>query len=212
MGPATAARKTAIISDMTKFFIASFLVALTLAPLARAEEETPLNSLYTDPQTATRAPATSEQAQDPAFVVAPPDRSPASGAAKAVAHGQSAARRSKLPLDIINGFELRVQFKNLNSTFWVVERQGRYDMIYANSGGSQSSVSLSQPSFGQLQKIAGSFKPFEENISKCKSASLQLHVVAAKQKERTVTLCANSKAPAAQQLLRFSDQLAMMVR
>jgi len=200
-----------MISDMTKLFIASVLVALTIAPLTRAEEEIPLNSLYTDPQTAPRAPA-SEQARDPAFVVAPPDRSPASGAAKAVAHGPSAARRSKLPLDIINGFELRVQFKNLNSTFWVVERQGRYDMIYANSGGSQSSVSLSQPSFSQLQKIAGSFKVFEENISKCKSASMQLHVVAAKQKERTVTLCANSKAPAAQQLLRFSDQLAMMVR
>lgn len=198
-----------MISDMTKHLLIAALLTLALPLATRADEvEGALNSLYTDPQVTTRTPA-SEPVIDPAFVVAPPDRSPASSAAKAIA---APSRRSKLPLDVVNGFELRVQYKKLNSMFWVVERKGQYDLIYANSGGSKSSVSLGQPNFSQLHKVAGSFKPVEENISKCKDASLQLHVVAAKQKERTITLCANSRAPAAQQLLRFSDQLAVMVR
>lgn len=187
------------------------LIALVSFPfVASAEAETPLDSLYTDPQTPMREPASSEQTNDPDFVVTPPERAPASTAANST-HAKG-SRRSRLPPSVVNGFELRVQFKNLNSMFWVVERNGRYDLVYANSSGSKSSLSLSRPSFNQLKKVAGGLRPVEENISKCKNASLQLHIVEPKLKERTVTTCHDSKSATAKQLLNFSGQLAALVR
>lgn len=172
-----------------------------------------LNTLYTQPnlRLRARAPANLPEDMQKSFVVSAPERMPASLPAQSKAV-QSQVRRSRLPASVANGFELRVQYNKLTSMFWVVEREQRYDLVFANSAGSKASLGLAPETFKALHRVAYGFTPLESNLKSCPEASMQLHVVARGSPERTVTMCVNSKGTAADQLRGLSQSLAAMIR
>ena len=158
---------------------------------------------------------------DESFVVTPPERVPASNTGKAnraskMGAGNSALRRSTIPADVSNGLEFRVRFKQqnevMNEMFWVVERNHRYDLIYANSAHSKSTHSLSAIQFRDYHLAALKFNSFEGSLSKCKDASMQLHVLSAKKPERSVTMCLNTKGKVADNLRLLGTGLGNKVR
>jgi hypothetical protein len=158
---------------------------------------------------------------DESFVVTPPERIPASNARKATRPaktfaGKTTQRRSTLPDDIVNGLEFRVRFKQqnevMNEMFWVVERNHRYDLIYANSAHSKSTHSLSSMQFRDYYQVARNFKAYEGSLTKCKDASMQLHVLAVNKPERSVTMCLNSKGKVADNLRLLGTLLGNKVR
>jgi hypothetical protein len=213
-----------MIESMNKRFIASLFFALSLfSTLASAADTSDcptadeLDTHLTDATIFSREPASAASVEkpnptrwNPVFIVTPPERGPASTASKVVR--ARTARRSHLPPEVINGFELRVQYNGLNSMFWVAEREGHFDLVYANSAGSKSSIGLNASNFSQYLGWANSFKPYEEPLTRCKGASLQLHVLNAKRPEQTTTLCVNSTAPAAKRLIGLSQSLVALVR
>ncbi len=155
------------------------------------------------------------------FVVTPPERVPASIARKSLQPskaltGRPANRRSTIPTDVVNGLEFRVRFKQnnevMNEMFWVVERNHRYDLIYANSAHSKSTHSLSAMAFREYHLAALNFKAFEGSLVKCKDSSMQLHVLSAGKPERTVTMCLNSKGKVADNLRNLGTFLGNKVR
>jgi hypothetical protein len=201
---------------LTTLSVATALTVFTFA--AKSLADTELNALYSDTSAIVRAPASDpfpeELLKD--FVVSAPEREPASvvGHAKPAAHvpAKAAARRSRLPASIANGFELRVQYNKLTSMFWVVERDTHYDLVFANSAGSKASLGLSPDNFKTMHQLARGFTPLESNLAKCKDASMQMHVVANGSAERTVTMCVNTKSTEADRLRGLSQSLAAMVR
>lgn len=189
------------------------LIFLFLNPLASASDDAQtLDRLYTHPGETVRAPASAPSADEFAkdFGVIAPERSPAS--AKPISKAKSPSRRSRLPSSVADGFELRVQYKKLTSTFWVVRRDSHHDLLFANSSGSRSSVGLTADDFHRLYSVANSFKPRESDTRKCKESIMQMHVVTSGQNEKTVTLCANEKSKDAEGLRTLSQALAVAVR
>lgn len=122
------------------------------------------------------------------------------------------ARRSRLPKSIVNGFELRVHYNRVTSMFWVVERDKKFDLIYANSTGTKSLLGLSPESFKRLQETARSIQLSEVNPASCKTGSMQLHSVSPQQPERSITACVESKTASAETLRNFSQSLAVLLR
>ena len=177
-----------------------------------AAQATELDPLFQGTASALRVPAAAppeEFTKD--FTVVGPERNPAS-AEKGKKAGKTSARRSRLPAAVANGLELRVQYNKLTSMFWVVQRGVHYDLVYANSSGSKSSIGLSIENFKAVYDIAQDFKSTEGDLSKCREASMQLHIVRTGHPERTVTMCVNEKGAAADKLRLFSQSLAAMVR
>ena len=93
-----------------------------------------------------------------------------------------------------------------------VERESHYDLVFANSAGSKASLGLSPDNFKTMHQLARGFTPLDSNLSKCKDASMQMHVVAAGKPERTITMCVNAKNAEADRLRGLSQSLAAMVR
>jgi hypothetical protein len=185
---------------------------LTLVATVALAATTKLDSLFTDPKTKTRQPASTWPAElDKEFeVTAPEGRAPASAGQKPVA--SKGQRRSRLPASIQDGFELRVRYNNLVSMFWVVKREDKYDLMYANSAGSKSSVGLSSDAFKRFHDAAREVKAIEGDLSKCQDASMQLHVIEVGKSEKSVTSCINAKTKPAEALRAFSNTLSSMIQ
>lgn len=172
-----------------------------------------------------RAPASSPEAIE---AVAPEsyddgDRSPASAVrrkavrnakARAQAQRRSAAseRRSRLPSSVADGFELRFQYGKMVSTFWVVKRGDRHDLLFANSQGSKAKLTIPPESFSYLQSAAQGIQTESVDPRRCGNASMQMHVVASGQPERTVTSCFKAKTRSAQGIRTIGNLLSAMVR
>lgn len=124
----------------------------------------------------------------------------------------SVERRSNLPKSIANGFELRVRANKLVSTFWVVNRGDRYDLLFRNNAGSTVSLGLSRESFQTLHSSVRTIKPESANLKKCADSSMQMHIVAGGTPERTITTCINGKSRSAADLRNASNYLAALVR
>ena len=184
---------------------ASFVVIASTAFAA----STKLSSLFTDPKSKARQPASAWPVElDKEFqVTAPEGRAPASADQPA-----APGRRSRLPASIQNGFELRVRYNNLVSMFWVVKREDKYDLMYANSAGSKSSVGLTPDVFKRFHDAARDLKPIEGDLSKCQDASMQLHVVEVGKAEKTLTSCVNAKTKSAEALRGFGNTLSSMIQ
>jgi hypothetical protein len=203
-----------------KTLFSSTLLLLTLSVSFAAHGEEELDVLFTTPGQALRTPASAtpeDLVKD--FSVIGPERSPASLKAKSSGKVMKVAkvinRRSRLPASVSDGFELRVQFNKLTTTFWVVKRDVHYDLLFANSSGSRASVGLSQEDFARIYGIADNFKAKEYDIQKCKDSSIQLHVLSSKPTappEKTITMCVNAKTKEADALRNLSQALALAVR
>jgi hypothetical protein len=199
------------------FFTVILTTLLSNSFVARAEI---LHLIFTEPEVRSRAPASAwpeELAADFA-VEEPSNREPASIIRRAKSKGKAptksqvaTGRRSRLPSFVQDGFEIRVKAANLVTTFWVVKRGDKYDLLYANSAGSRASVSLSPESFHAVQSQAARIPASETNVKKC-ADSMQLLQVSVGTKERASTFCLNSKAPAAEQLRMLGNTLVVWVR
>ena len=121
-------------------------------------------------------------------------------------------RKSRLPSSVEDGFEYRMQYGKLVSTFWVVKRAGRYDLLYSNSAGSKTSINLPTESFAFLHNAAQSIRNEQTDIRKCLSASMQIHVVAEGQAEKTVSACVQGKNKSAAELRDLGNLLSTVVR
>ncbi len=197
--------------------------ALALEPFSLTEQVKvieELHPIFTEPEVKSRAPASTwptEFAED--FVVeAPSNRAPAAvrdpkNQKNKLTKSQIATgRRSRLPVGVNEGFEIRVKSGNLVTTFWVVKRGLRHELLYANSAGSQSAVGLSPESFRVVQNHASRIPASETDVRKCADNSMQLHYVTPGRPERTSTFCLDSKAKAADQLRMLGNTLVVWVR
>ena len=186
----------------------SFLCfALFLAFSNASAATTSLDSLFTD---ASVRPKASDAALPADFTVLEPERAPASEKKKP--KPKTSNRRSKIPASVSDGFELRVRYNGLTSLFWVVRRDEKFELVYANSSQSRSTLTLSADVFRQLHGAAGDLHPLENNLTKCKDSSMQIHVLNAGRPERTLTACVTDKSKDAESLRQLSQALAIMVR
>jgi hypothetical protein len=121
-------------------------------------------------------------------------------------------RKSRLPASVEDGFEYRVQYGKLISTFWVVKRADHYDLLYVNSAGSKTSLDLPVESFSFLHNAAESIHPDPVDLRKCPTTSMQIHVVSNHQPERSTAACVQGKNRAAIELRNLGSLLSSAVR
>lgn len=216
-------RQTEVMKFSAAFFFAVSVLLVSLG--ARAE----LDAVYTNPGVPVRAPASTWPEEiEKEFIVSAPERAPASvrpnakkqaktkGQAAPVATASTPGRRSRLPATVRDGFEIRVRFNNLTTMIWVMERGGVNELVFANSAGSRAMMNLSAPNFEQMQSVArgivSRLPASEGNISKCREASMQMHVRIGGGAERTITLCVNDKGKPAEALRNLSQSIAALVK
>lgn len=199
---------------MRKLLVTTALFTLVLmSPLRSQSEE--LHLIFSEPDVRSRAPASAwpEELATDFAVEEPSNRGPASvkRGKKPTKSQLETGRRSRLPSFVQDGFEIRVKAAGLVTTFWVVKRADKFDLLYANSAGSRASVSLSPESFSAVKSQAARIPASETNVKKC-SDSMQIHQVSPTMKERSSTFCLNSTAPAAEQLRTLGNTLVVWVR
>lgn len=122
------------------------------------------------------------------------------------------ARKSRLPASVSDGFEYRVRIGKQVSTFWVVKRKDRSDLLFANNSGSRASVGLSKENFQSLLSTALSLNAKDGDISACPAASIQIHVVANGIAERTMSSCLTSKSTSVVAFRDLGGALSSYVR
>jgi hypothetical protein len=197
----------------------SSLAFSSVAASGATQTPTDLHPLLREGQSTQRSPAAAiNEPEDliPFFVIeAPADRGPASVKKTAANQPKSKTtspdRRSRLPASVKVGFELRVKHENLVSMFWVAKRDDRYDLLYANSSGSRVNVGLTPEGFTKLHELASGIKSAHTNVKNCPNSIMQIHVLDAGRKERTVTSCVTSKSRSAEELRVLGATLASMV-
>jgi len=153
----------------------------------------------------------------PSLAVASNDRAPASTPANRKKHLAAQQRHSRLPMSVKDGFEIKITYQQKTpplketSMFWVVMRDAKFDLLYATSGGSRSSVSLSPEVFQQLMGQVQELKPIERDVHRCKASNIQLSIVKPSKPERQIFSCINDKGAEAHKLTALSQSLAMIV-
>ena len=135
------------------------------------------------------------------------DRSPASlGKRKVAVQGQKST--SSLPKEIKTGFEIRVHYKGISHTYWVMERGNQFDFAYANSTGSRATPSLTREDFAALYKSAENVPPVNKVIvAKCPKANIMIFVREDGKRERASAGCAEGRDKTSQQLQILTNWL-----
>ena len=121
-------------------------------------------------------------------------------------------RRSQIPATVREGFEFRLQYGRLTTTFWVVSRGTHYDLVYANSSGSRVTLGIPVTSFAYLQDTAEAVHHDVNDISQCPFAKIQMHIVNEGEKEQTIAACVQGKTKAAADLRAMGNLLSTLVR
>lgn len=176
-------------------------VSIALTSVYAATDE--IDVFYRTEKINSRMPASTSREKE--MQALEPNREPA--AAKS-----AQGRRSKLPAEVVDGFELRVRYQKVTSAFWVTRRADKFQLDFVNSGDSRATLTLSADIFRQLHSVAERIKPAEHSLAKCKEASAQLHVLSAGRPERTLTTCLQAKGEDTEILRQLSQSLALMVK
>ncbi len=121
-------------------------------------------------------------------------------------------RRSQLPASVHEGFEFRLQYGRLITTFWVVNRGTNYDLVYANSSGSRVTIGIPVTSFSYLQETAEAVHHDVNDISRCPAAKIQMHIVSEGEKEQSIAACVQGNTKAAADLRAMGNLLSTLVR
>lgn len=135
------------------------------------------------------------------------DRGPAS-----VAKGQAPAKQKPhWSASTSDGFEFKIRVKQQLSAVWVLKRDDRYDLIFANNAGSRVNLALPAEQFYALKNAATDLRAPASDIAKCKDSFVQLEMVE-KSTRRLVSTCLNTKSKAADELRLFGATLTSYVR
>lgn len=154
-----------------------------------------------------------------------PQRLPASTQPVALATSQRSGAssasgnvtKSHIPNTVDTGFELRVRTVKDASTFWVVQRGVRHDLLFASSGGTKSSVSISKDQFSDLLDGAQKVQTVREpqavaDYAKCSGSVIQLFVVRKDSHELAKTFCVDKNHKPSMELDRLGQMVSFYAR
>ena len=115
---------------------------------------------------------------------------------------------SNLPKDIQSGFEVRVHYKGISHTYWVMEKSGIYNFAYANSTGSRAAPPITGEDFSALFKSAEGVGPANKAVvAKCPKASVTIFVREAGKQDHVSAGCAEGKDKTSRQLQVLTNWL-----
>jgi hypothetical protein len=118
----------------------------------------------------------------------------------------------RLPSSASDGFELRVRDGEQISRFWVIKRQGRHDLLFVNSTGSQATLTIPPEAFHYLQTAASEIHANKSEISRCPTASMQLFVVQSGKPDKNLDACISSRSKSAASIRTLSGLVASFIR
>ncbi len=110
-----------------------------------------------------------------------------------------------------DGFEFKVRMKKQISAVWVMKRNDRYDLIFANNSGSRLNLSIPAEQFYALKNAATDLRAPASDLSKCKDQFIQLEIIQ-KDLRTKVSTCLNTNSKQADQLRQFGSNLTAYVR
>jgi hypothetical protein len=132
-------------------------------------------------------------------------RGPAS-AGKRKAKAQRAV--SNLPKTVKSGFEVRVHYKGVSQTYWIMDQGGNFNFSYANSAGSRAAPPITSEDFAALYKSAESVPPASPSIiAKCPATNIMVFVREPDKQDRVSAGCAEGKDKASRQLQVLTNWL-----
>lgn len=119
---------------------------------------------------------------------------------------------SGLPPDVSEGFMIKVLYQNTSTMFWVVKRIDKFDLLYANTHGSQGSIGLSPELFHRLEGIVATFKATTLNVSKCKTSNIRLDTIVAGKPSKSVVTCVGQKGTEPEKLRGLTNSLSSLIQ
>lgn len=141
-----------------------------------------------------------------------------------IARAPAAARSKKktadsgarLPKTVSDGFEYKVKMGKRVSTFWVIRRGPKFDLMFVNNAGSRTSLSLAQQHFAYLTEAAtqaaSNLRQPASDPKSCKTAFVRLHIVEQSKASREIGICLSAKSRTDEPLKQLGNVLASMVQ
>jgi hypothetical protein len=127
---------------------------------------------------------------------------------------KTSKRYERMPASISEGLELRVHYESQISVFWVLKRQNRYELSFANNGGSRASLNLPKEAFYEYTSSARRLqkKGARLQTSKCKNQKIELRLISGGFKQKPFGSCLNEKGPVGDTLRYMGNSLSLFLK